>query len=63
MMITVELSKKRIGKEDRAIQDAARKLQAGRKSAIDFLKQIGADGGPRSPTKRNGSDRPRRRKM
>jgi len=63
MMITVELSKKRIGEEVRAIQDAARKLQAGRKSAIDFLKRIGADGWPHSPTKLNGSERSRRKKM
>ena len=57
MMITVDLSKRRIGEEVCAIQDAARKLPAGRKSALDFLKRIGADGWPDSPTRGNGSER------
>ena len=63
MMITVELSKRRIGEEVRAVQEAARKLRAGRKSALDFLKRIGADGWPDSPTRRNGSESSRRKKM
>lgn len=54
MLMTVELSEKRIGEEVRAIQQAARKLRAGRKHALAFLKRIGADGWPDSPTKING---------
>jgi len=60
-MTTVELSKERIGKEVRAIQDAARKLDTGRKGALDFLKRIGADGWPHSPTKRNSAASVRRK--
>jgi hypothetical protein len=61
-MNAIELSKERIGEEVRAIQDAARKLNGGRKGALEFLKRIGADGWPHSPTKRNGSESPRRKK-
>jgi hypothetical protein len=62
-MSTVEISKERIGEEVRVIQEAARKLEAGRKSALGFLRRIGADGWPHSPTKRNGAEGPRRKKM
>lgn len=63
MVVTVELSEKRIGAEVRAIQQATRKLRAGRKNALAFLKRIGADGWPNSPTKINGSKTARRVKM
>jgi len=43
-MTTVELSKERIGEEVRAIRDAARKLDAGRKGALDFLKRTPSSG-------------------
>jgi hypothetical protein len=62
-MNTIELSKERIGEEVRAIQDATRKLDAGRKGALAFLKRIGADGWPHSPTKRNSAESPRRKKV
>ena len=62
-MNTFELSKERIGEGVRAIQDATRKLDAGRKGALDFLKRIGADGWPHSPTKRNGVESRRRKKV
>jgi hypothetical protein len=61
-MNTIELSKERIGEEVRAIRDATRKLDAGRQGALDFLKRIGADGWPHSPTKRNGVENRRRKK-
>ena len=63
MVITVELSQKRIGDEVRAIRQAARKLQANRRNALSFLKRIGADGWPNSPTKVNGTKTARRTKM
>lgn len=63
MMNTVELSEQRIGEEVRAIQEAARKLGTGRGKAIGFLKRIGADGWPHSPTRRNGVARSRHKKM
>jgi hypothetical protein len=62
MMITVELSKKRIDEEVRALQDATRKLPASRRKALSFLKRIGADGWPDSPTRHNGTEGPRRKK-
>ena len=63
MLTTIELSEKRIGKEVHAIQQAARKLRAGRKGALAFLKRIGADGWPNSPTRSNGSKTARRTTM
>jgi hypothetical protein len=63
MVITVELSEKRIGDEVRAIRQAARKLRPDRRNALAFLKQIGADGWPNSPTKVNGTKTARRTKM
>jgi len=63
MVTTVELSEKRIGEEVYAIQQAARRLRAGRKDALAFLKRIGADGWPNSPTRFNESKTARRTKM
>jgi len=60
MLTTFEPSEKRIGEELLAIQEAARKLRAGRKGALAFLKRIGADGWPNSPTRVNGSKTARR---
>ena len=62
MMTTVELSEKRIGDEVRAIEAATRKRPASRNAALAFLKRIGADGWPNSPTKRNGSPQAPRKK-
>ena len=62
MMHTVELSEERIDQEVRAIQEAARKVGSSRRKAIDFLKRIGADGWPHSPTRHNGVARSRRKK-
>jgi hypothetical protein len=62
MMNTVELSEQRIGEEVRAIESAIRKRPASREAALAFLKRIGADGWPHSPTRRNGVDRARRKK-
>jgi len=59
-MTTVELSAKRIDEEVRAIEAATRKRPASRQAALAFLKRIGADGWPNSPTKRNGSPEARR---
>ena len=61
-MTTVELSAKRIDEEVRAIEAATRKRPASRHAALAFLKRIGADGWPNSPTKRNGFPEVRRKK-
>jgi hypothetical protein len=61
-MSTIELSKERIAKEIGAVEDAARKLDPGRKDALGFLQRIGADGWPNSPTKRNGAESSRRKR-
>lgn len=51
----VELSDERIGSEVRAIEAATRKRPANRRAALGFLRRVGADGWPNSPTKRNGA--------
>lgn len=62
MMNAVELSRDQIREEVRAIREAAGKIPATREAAISFLKRIGADGWPNSPTKANGSSVRRKKK-
>jgi hypothetical protein len=50
-LTTVEPSAKRINDEVRAIEAVSRKRPASRQAALGFLKRIGADGWPNSPTK------------